>query len=103
MNQYNLFKWRFTIDNEITEILGVAFELLDLILIEHIPLTGVKSCSLFLFKNSLKVSNLVQATTLARETLLSLTSKQTGEWFKEEIRLLGGLDHVIDTGAKVFL
>ena len=54
MNQYNLFKWRFTIDNEITEILGVAFELLDLILIEHIPLTGVKSCSLFLFKNSLK-------------------------------------------------
>ena len=54
MNQYNLFKWRFTIDNEITEILGVAFELLDLILIEHIQLTRVKSCSLFLFKNSLK-------------------------------------------------
>lgn len=53
----------------------------------------------------LKVFNFVQATTLARETLLSLTSKQTGEWFKEEIRLLGGLDHVIDTGicAKVFL
>ena len=35
---------------------------------------------------------------MARETLLSLTSKQTGEWFREEVRVLGGLDHIIDTG-----
>eukprot|EP00062_Callorhinchus_milii_P001475 gi/632936641/ref/XP_007895604.1/ PREDICTED: LOW QUALITY PROTEIN: wings apart-like protein homolog [Callorhinchus milii] len=33
---------------------------------------------------------------LAMETLLSLTSKRSGDWFKEELRLLGGLDHVVD-------
>uniref|UniRef100_A0A8C9W5V6 Wings apart-like protein homolog n=1 Tax=Scleropages formosus TaxID=113540 RepID=A0A8C9W5V6_SCLFO len=33
---------------------------------------------------------------LAMETLLSLTSKRAGDWFKEELRLLGGLDHIID-------
>ncbi|KAM9364019.1 wings apart-like protein homolog isoform 2-T2 [Pholidichthys leucotaenia] len=33
---------------------------------------------------------------LAMEALLSLTSKRAGDWFKEELRLLGGLDHVID-------
>ncbi|XP_066917778.1 wings apart-like protein homolog [Clytia hemisphaerica] len=33
---------------------------------------------------------------LARETLLSLTSQKTGEWFKEDIRILGGLDHICD-------
>uniref|UniRef100_A0A8C6E752 Wings apart-like protein homolog n=1 Tax=Moschus moschiferus TaxID=68415 RepID=A0A8C6E752_MOSMO len=32
---------------------------------------------------------------LAMETLLSLTSKRTGDWFKE-LRLLGGLDHIVD-------
>lgn len=32
------------------------------------------------------------------ETLLSLTSKRAGDWFKEELRLLGGLDHVVDKG-----
>ncbi|KAG9485234.1 hypothetical protein GDO78_008361 [Eleutherodactylus coqui] len=36
---------------------------------------------------------------LAMETLLSLTSKRAGDWFKEELRLLGGLDHIVD---KVF-
>lgn len=29
------------------------------------------------------------------ETLLSLTSKRAGEWFKEELRELGGIDHII--------
>uniref|UniRef100_A0A8C1SD30 Wings apart-like protein homolog n=1 Tax=Cyprinus carpio TaxID=7962 RepID=A0A8C1SD30_CYPCA len=33
---------------------------------------------------------------LATETLLSLTSKRAGDWFKEELRLLGGLDHIVD-------
>uniref|UniRef100_A0A4W5M1W5 WAPL cohesin release factor n=1 Tax=Hucho hucho TaxID=62062 RepID=A0A4W5M1W5_9TELE len=33
---------------------------------------------------------------LAMETLLSLTSKRAGGWFKEELRLLGGLDHIVD-------
>uniref|UniRef100_A0A8C4QA61 WAPL cohesin release factor a n=1 Tax=Eptatretus burgeri TaxID=7764 RepID=A0A8C4QA61_EPTBU len=33
---------------------------------------------------------------LAMETLLSLTSRRAGDWFKEELRLLGGLDHIID-------
>ncbi|XP_005183188.2 protein wings apart-like isoform X1 [Musca domestica] len=35
--------------------------------------------------------------TLAMETLLSLTSKRAGEWFKEELRELGGLEHIIKT------
>lgn len=35
--------------------------------------------------------------TLAMETLLSLTSKRAGEWFKEELRELGGLEHIINT------
>lgn len=35
--------------------------------------------------------------TLAMETLLSLTSKRAGEWFKEELRQLGGLEHIIKT------
>ena len=35
--------------------------------------------------------------TLAMETLLSLTSKRAGEWFKEELRQLGGVDHLVRT------
>lgn len=35
------------------------------------------------------------------ETLLSLTSKRAGDWFKEELRLLGGLDHIVDKGRLV--
>lgn len=35
--------------------------------------------------------------TLAMETLLSLTSKRAGEWFKEELRNLGGLEHIVRT------
>lgn len=31
------------------------------------------------------------------ETLLSLTSKRAGEWFKEELRELGGVEHLIRT------
>lgn len=38
---------------------------------------------------------------LAMETLLSLTSKRAGDWFKEELRLLGGLDHIVDKGRPV--
>ncbi len=34
---------------------------------------------------------------LAMETLLSLTSKRAGEWFKEELRKLGGIEHIIKT------
>ncbi|ELT99924.1 hypothetical protein CAPTEDRAFT_225551 [Capitella teleta] len=34
---------------------------------------------------------------LAMETLLSLTSKKAGDWFKEELRTLGGLDHIVNT------
>lgn len=37
---------------------------------------------------------------LAMETLLSLTSKRAGDWFKEELRLLGGLDHIVDKGKR---
>ncbi len=37
------------------------------------------------------------------ETLLSLTSKRAGDWFKEELRLLGGLDHIVDKGLLFLL
>lgn len=39
----------------------------------------------------------ISAASLAMETLLSLTSKRAGEWFKEELRNLGGLEHIIKT------
>lgn len=44
----------------------------------------------------LNVDNITSGT-LAMETLLSLTSKRAGEWFKEELRTLGGLEHIINT------
>lgn len=37
----------------------------------------------------------------AMESLLSLTSKRSGEWFKEELRFAGGLEHMANTVAKV--
>lgn len=36
------------------------------------------------------------------ETLLSLTSRRAGEWFKEELRELGGLEHIIKTVADCY-
>ena len=36
------------------------------------------------------------------ESLLSLTSRRAGEWFKEELRLVGGLDHIADTGKHIY-
>ena len=36
----------------------------------------------------------ISADHLAMETLLSMTSKRAGEWFKEELRELGGLAHL---------
>ena len=39
--------------------------------------------------------DLISADHLAMETLLSMTSKKAGEWFKEELRDLGGLDHLV--------
>ncbi|XP_029849869.2 wings apart-like protein homolog isoform X1 [Ixodes scapularis] len=41
--------------------------------------------------------NRVNTGTLALETLLSLTSRRAGEWFKEELRLQGGLTHIVNT------
>lgn len=34
---------------------------------------------------------------LAMETLLGLTSRRSGEWFKEELRRLKGIDFILDT------
>nr|XP_053628469.1 wings apart-like protein homolog [Cherax quadricarinatus] len=39
----------------------------------------------------------INAGNLAMETLLSLTSKRAGEWFKEELRVLGGVEHLVRT------
>lgn len=39
----------------------------------------------------------ITAATLATETLLGLNSKRAGEWFKEELRHLKGIDFILDT------
>ncbi|XP_053677941.1 protein wings apart-like [Anopheles nili] len=39
----------------------------------------------------------VTAGSLAMESLLSLTSQRAGEWFKDELRVLGGIEHLIKT------
>ncbi|GFY70996.1 wings apart-like protein homolog [Trichonephila inaurata madagascariensis] len=44
----------------------------------------------------LKLDN-INTGILAMETLLSLTSRKAGEWFKEEMRTLRGLDRIADT------
>ena len=44
----------------------------------------------------------ISADHLSMETLLSLTSKRAGEWFKEELRELGGLDHLVRTFSILF-
>ena len=44
-----------------------------------------------------------QTGNLAMESLLSLTSKKAGEWFKEELRTVGGLDHIVDSGLWPFV
>jgi len=36
---------------------------------------------------------------LVLETLLSLTSKQASDWFKDSLRTLGALDHLVNTGT----
>ncbi|XP_078384163.1 uncharacterized protein LOC144666641 [Oculina patagonica] len=40
----------------------------------------------------------INPASLVCESMLSLTSQRTGEWFKEEIRVLRGLDHIMDIG-----
>jgi len=37
------------------------------------------------------------------ETLLSLTSKQAGDWFKDSLRTLGGLNQLVSTGLSLSL
>ncbi|XP_070545501.1 wings apart-like protein homolog [Ptychodera flava] len=44
--------------------------------------------------------NSITTNYLAMEALLSLTSKKAGEWFKEELRLVGGLDHIVHSVCK---
>lgn len=39
----------------------------------------------------------ITAAQLAMESLLSLTSKRAGEWLKEDLRELGGIEHIIKT------
>ncbi|CRK87628.1 CLUMA_CG001424, isoform A [Clunio marinus] len=39
----------------------------------------------------------ITAAQLAMESLLSLTSKRAGEWLKEDLRVLGGIEHIIRT------
>lgn len=44
----------------------------------------------------LNLDNLT-ASQLAMESLLSLTSKRAGEWLKEDLRELGGIEHIMKT------
>lgn len=39
----------------------------------------------------------ITAAQLAMDSLLSLTSKRAGEWLKEDLRELGGIEHIIKT------
>uniref|UniRef100_A0A8D8CT73 Protein wings apart-like n=1 Tax=Culex pipiens TaxID=7175 RepID=A0A8D8CT73_CULPI len=52
-------------------------------------------------KNSGKAKHMdldaITVGSLAMESLLSLTSKRAGDWFKDELRNLGGLEHLIKT------
>jgi len=41
--------------------------------------------------------DLISADHLSMETLLSMTSQRSGEWFKEELRELGGIGHLART------
>ena len=57
-------------------------------------------CSIyFCCRGNLILLFLFQTGNLAMESLLSLTSRRAGEWFKEELRTLGALDHIVDTGT----
>ncbi|XP_035782959.1 protein wings apart-like [Anopheles albimanus] len=44
----------------------------------------------------------ISAATLAMESLLSLTSQRAGEWFKDELRKLGGIEHLIKTVSECY-
>uniref|UniRef100_A0A182QZG1 WAPL domain-containing protein n=1 Tax=Anopheles farauti TaxID=69004 RepID=A0A182QZG1_9DIPT len=44
----------------------------------------------------------VTAGSLAMESLLSLTSQRAGEWFKDELRNLGGIERLIKTVAECY-
>ena len=44
----------------------------------------------------------ITAAQLAMESLLSLTSKRAGEWLKEDLRELGGIEHIIRTVCECF-
>ncbi|XP_064790256.1 wings apart-like protein homolog [Oncorhynchus masou masou] len=63
---------------EMTKVKEKIRKLCETVHNKHLDLENITSCH------------------LAMETLLSLTSKRAGDWFKEELRLLGGLDHIID-------
>uniref|UniRef100_A0A8L0DQR4 Wings apart-like protein homolog n=1 Tax=Oncorhynchus mykiss TaxID=8022 RepID=A0A8L0DQR4_ONCMY len=63
---------------EITKVKEKIRKLCETVHNKHLDLENITSCH------------------LAMETLLSLTSKRAGDWFKEELRLLGGLDHIVD-------
>uniref|UniRef100_A0A8C7MT43 Wings apart-like protein homolog n=1 Tax=Oncorhynchus kisutch TaxID=8019 RepID=A0A8C7MT43_ONCKI len=63
---------------EMTKVKEKIRKLCETVHNKHLDLENITSCH------------------LAMETLLSLTSKRAGDWFKEELRLLGGLDHIVD-------
>lgn len=46
---------------------------------------------------------LAKAGNLAMETLLGLTSKRAGDWMKEELRRIKGIDFILDTVLKCAL
>ncbi|XP_078493278.1 wings apart-like protein homolog isoform X2 [Ciona intestinalis] len=58
--------------------------------VEQKILTMVKGCS-----DNLINENVVSVKRLASEALIRFTARQTPEWYREEVRLKGGLDHII--------
>ena len=45
----------------------------------------------------------LQVCDLTLESMLTFTSSKSSDWFKRDVRQLGGLDYIINTGARHFL
>ncbi len=59
--------------------------------------TKLEKCALGVDKLDFDSLN---ANLLAMECLLSLTNRRAGDWCKEELRLLGAFDHILNTVDK---
>ena len=45
----------------------------------------------------------MQVCNLTLESMLTFTSNKASDWFKRDVRLHGGLEFIIETGASVLI